>query len=220
MVKIKNTFFIPIGCSCINHFQLDFFCNENQTINHERIGGLLDWAITTPESTIQLFKYFLDGSIKNVLIERKNYIKEKGRVKNTKFDGLYFWHDPDVLDSPNNFEAFQNKINHLVSNMIGISRSGSPSVSIWSNVQPNLFSAVSEIKDWKDFQLSKDHYESIKILALEFFGSSNKSFFITKKEDLLFEDCLREDIITFELARGPDYQGSVGLFAPLIEKLI
>lgn len=220
MIKINNTFFIPIGCSCINHFQLDFFLANNASINHKRFGGLLDWTITTTASTIQLLNFFLDGSIKDVVLNRDNYVHEKDKVKNVVFDGLYFWHDTDALDSFNKFQIFQNKVNHLIDNMLDVAKERNNALLIWSNIQPNLLSATSLLRKWSDFQIEKNQYETIKLLSREFFGQHSKNVFLTREEDKVFDNDNSDDVVLFDLPRCSDYQGPAGLYAPLLSQFM
>jgi len=85
---VDKVIYLPIGCSCINQFQLNF-----------RFGvagydsQLFDWSITTPDSTI------------DILREKKLFINDLNEIEflsinipySERMPGYFIWHLDKIL---------------------------------------------------------------------------------------------------------------------------
>ena len=76
---LNNICLIPVGCSCINQFQLNFLVENNP--DAYGIRGLFDWNIVSPQSTIEVLQSIVEGSVYKIFTTRENYTIERGRLK-------------------------------------------------------------------------------------------------------------------------------------------
>lgn len=218
MIQIQNVNFIPIGCSCINQFQLNF--NFGNNANAIKKGSLFDWNITSPQSTVEILKAVVENKLYQSIGDRNNYILENGYLRNVAFESFYFWHEDGkkVLSTKTEFESFKFKVWHLIDNFLQTTQSEN-NLLIWSNIQPNLQDAIAHLSfDWDIYRLTKTHYDEILELSSNIFRKGRDCVFISRKEDVEISDSLFENVIVLELDRGGDYQGSIDLYSPIFKK--
>ena len=221
MIRFNNLNLIPIGCSCINHYQLDF--NFLGKPNAKRKGGLFDWSIASPQSTLEIFQAIADGTAHRLFTGRDNYeLEQHKRLKNTAFESFYFWHEdgPKVLGAEAEFEAFQSKVVHLIDNLLQAAQSES-NVLLWSNIQPNLQSVVSPYHSgWNAYKLNSQQYENISTLATYLFGKNSRCIFISREEDCEFPGLPPENVVIMQLERSENFRGAVDLYSPIFRSIL
>lgn len=221
MIRFNNLNLIPIGCSCINHYQLNF--NFNGKPNASRKGGLFDWNIASPQSTFEIFQAIADGTAHRLFTGRDNYeLEQHKRLKNTAFESFYFWHEDGrkILGTEAEFEAFQSKVAHLIDNLLWAAQSES-NVLLWSNIQPNLQSEVSTLSSgWNAYKLNSQQYENISTLATQLFGKSSRCIFISREEDSEFSGLPPENVVIMQLERSKSFKGAVDLYSPIFQSIL
>jgi len=240
VILFEEKIFIPIGCSCINQFQLDFYFGIQKPTLAQKIAGLFDWVrtssrpnvaqkksglfdwiIASPKSTIQVLEAIQSNNVHALFTDKCNYSIECGRLKNNAFESLYFWHEDGekILENDSQFHIFQSKVTHLIDNMLYVAKTGRCFL-LWSNVQPNLKSAVSFRSDgWDVFRLNEEHYVKITGLTKAIFGEDSRCSFICRTEDVDLPSSKLDDIIIIELERSNEFKGAVDLYAPIFNRM-
>lgn len=226
MLVLKDSYVIPIGCSCINQFQAKAYADQFIPAAEAR-GAIFDWNIMTPQSTIELLSLCSSGDIKSVLCDRRNYVAEDVaepmRLRNTAFDCLYFWHEDadSVLNGPpDNFEAFSSKVSRLIDNFL-LPGTASPVALLWSNIQPNLQQSTSRFSvTWDAFRLTRKTHERMCAAVYGLFGSGAEVIFSGRQEDVDRALWERPDVFVMELRRSSNFRGPPGFFTPMLTELL
>ena len=225
MITVEQKHIIPIGCSCINQYQLDFYFGRKypQPTRPLKRSSIFDWNVTTPESTIQFFQFVQAGNIKSIMCDRNNYTIEKGRLKNTAFECFYFWHENGAEITSENeeyFATFSKKVDHVLSNMLS-PKEGELVHLLWSNVQPNLKNTVSTLPlTWDAFRLSNEKYQKIVSAAQRIFGDKVKCTCIARLEDIDETLTNLSNVVLLDLGRSSDFKGNQNLYDSIFDKII
>lgn len=241
MILFENKCFIPIGCSCINQFQLDFYFGIKKPTFSRKLAklfskiaifprsksaqkkaGLFDWIVASPSSTIQILEAIVSNDVYSLFMDKKNYSIEYGYLKNNAFECLYFWHEDgkELLENDSQFSKFQSKVAHLIDNMLNATKV-EHCFLLWSNIQPNLkYSLLFRPDSWESFILNEAHYDKITALTKVVFGEDSKCIFIFRAEDANLPSLEPDDIFTIELERSRDFRGEVDLYAPILNSLL
>jgi hypothetical protein len=236
VILFEGKSFIPIGCSCINQFQLDFYFGIKKPTFAKKIAklfswiaifsksksakkkaGLFDWIIASPTSTIQVFEAILSNNVYRLFTDKSNYFIEYGYLKNNAFENLYFWHEDGkkILENDSQFSIFQSKVTHLIDNMLNVAKV-ERCFLLWSNVQPNLkYSLLFRPDSWESFRLNEEHYDKMIALTKVIFGEDSKCIFICRAEDVDLSSPKLDNIIIIELERSREFRGEADLYAPL-----
>jgi hypothetical protein len=216
MLKSQRKIIIPIGCSCINQFQIDFYFG-----NSNLIGSLFDWNVTTPGTTVQVMRCIQAGAAHSLFEDRSHYELESGYLKHAFFEGLYFWHENgrDIMDTKDseNFALFAGKVCHLIDNMTSFRDNVH---LIWSNIQPNLRSAVGDVGlRWDAFRLTRQRYADIKLEAGSVFNAPCFTF-ISREEDVEGDVAAQDDVIVMDVPRGTDFKGGKDLYREVFDSIM
>jgi len=221
MIAFETTLIKSAGCSCINQFQLQSYF-KRQSLQYVESGSIFDWAIVTPDSTLDFFEYLKAGCIDQVLTDRSNYVVERGRLKNTEFEGFYFWHERahEIMSGDDAaFAAFAAKVGHLQKKFVSVSP-GERSIFVWSNLQPNLKAATAGRPiSWEAFRLTVDRYERIENAIRETFGASALTVFATRRDDADPVLGGRDNLWLFDLDRTDDHRGPKLLFGDVFDRI-
>lgn len=216
----KNKLILPIGCSCINQFQI--------RLSAKFTGGRdavypLDWAITTPDATIDILSHPAPFIHTLTDLEIKH-----GRVRSVTHPGIYFWHINSDLQRDSMY--FQNLselapgIDFIVEKHHYMMKKLTVKVDevhcLWSNIQPNLKSAVDGLEAWDSFHLTTQRYYAIKERCNALPANKISVSFICRADDIDPPLCTKEDVFILECPRSPDYQGAPGLFDPIFDKIL
>jgi hypothetical protein len=133
---------------------------------------------------------------------------------------FYYWHLQKQLgfnaEITDKLDVWLPKIqsfhSYLSSKFLNAIRGSGKKCFVWSNIQPNLKSAVQSVGcEFEDFFLTLAKYESLKLL-LQSNSSNYKMVFVTRKEDCDFLVQEKDDVFLVDLARSRDYRGPHGLF--------
>jgi hypothetical protein len=181
---------------------------------------IFDWNIVTPDATSKVLKAISDKTYIELLANKENFCIKNSRLAWTAFPGFFFWHEDAhlIMESDQAFKQFVKKQMHMINNMIN--RSGSSVGCIWSNIQPNLFSATLSVSaSWSDFELSFERAENIKNNAMVLFGPKTRIIYVTRQEDVKNGVGNFFDLEVLELPRGRDFRGEPGLFNPAFMRL-
>ena len=222
MITFEQKHIIPIGCSCINQHQIDFYFGRRDP-RPPKHSSIFDWNVTTPESTIQFFEFVQAGSIRSIMSDRKNYTIEKGRLKNTAFECFYFWHENGAEITSENeeyFATFSKKVDHVLSNMLS-PKEGEVVHLLWSNIQPNLKTMISILPlTWDAFRLSNEKYQKIVSAAQRIFGDKVKCTCIARLEDI--DETLTDlsNVVVLDLERSGVFRNDPNLYDAVFDKII
>lgn len=219
MVVGEGKCFIPIGCSCINKFQIDFYFKKKAPSFVTR-GSLLDWMIVSPRSSVEYLNCVADVRANCIFENKENYAIDGGYMHNKHFKGFYFWHEDalNILEG-SGFLNFSEKVTHLLSNSLDVA--GQQIFLIWSNIQPNLLSDIGKTSMvWEDFFLSQEVYESLKASAVRAYGNDARLVCVCRSEDIDTSLIGKSDIFILDLPRGNDYIGNEFLYAPIFDQLL
>jgi hypothetical protein len=216
---LDSTFVLPIGCSCINQFQI------NQSPQFRFTGGtatFFDWLITKPDATVDVLKARAPFVRSLDDLELVN-----GRVRSRAHPGLYFWHmSKDVPGAPMRLsdlsevaagiEGFVAKHAHVMGKLNALPESVH---CLWSNIQPNLRNDVQGLEDWQDFHLTHQRYEALKQACSTLPAKNVAVTFVVRAEDA--EAALHDldDVVLIDCPRSEDYRGTPGLFNPAFERI-
>lgn len=225
---VDNVVYLPIGCSCINQFQLNF-CFENKHYDSQ----LFDWSITTPDATIAILR------------DKKTFINGLDDIEflsaNIPFSrlmpGYFIWHLEKMLPkeqlpiaSRADLSPFINNLiekhKYQINKMFGM---GPFEVRcIWSNIQPNLKrSTEPRGVNFSDFFLSVSRYKQIKALVKERWVNSS-AWFVVRAADVDEVLIGQPDVVVLNLERSSayngvkntsDFKGEKHTFAPLWERI-
>ncbi len=152
MIRLDDKAIIPIGCSCINQFQIEFYFGK------ERCSGLpFQWTIATPRTSVEILEAASRGALADLFFDRSDFEMDGDHMRNRHFEGFYHWHEDAaaVLDrEAEDFERFTRKMAYLGENMCAVD---GPVWLLWSNLQPNLRQEIEDNTrlDWSDFRLTQ-----------------------------------------------------------------
>lgn len=217
MLRLADRAVLPIGCSCINQFQIDGHFGKGAAR-----GSLFQWIIATPRATAQVFNRLRAGTLASAFEDRADFRLDGNRLAHRRFDGLYHWHEAgrDVLDirRPEHFHRFRSKVRHLIANTRA---ADVPVWLLWSNIQPNLRGAVEEVEglDWNDFRLTRQAHAEIRWAAGEVFADP-RFVFVGRREDIDRDLWDRPDVTLMDLPRSEKFRGPPGLFADILADVV
>lgn len=208
--KTEKNYFVPIGCSCINQFQLDFRFGK---VGYD--SQLFDWNIVTPDSTIQIINSIGSPFVNSIddLSLHSNKI-----LKSNTLPGFYWWHMEhfinkdfsflSIKDFEPYFADFKQKHDYQISKFDSIKNHSI--IFLWSNVQPNLKYACGNFLE--QFILTKSRYQGIKEVVNNSFASA-KVIFLVRPE--LVEDCVlgHKDVFKIDVPYSNDYKGETSLYS-------
>ncbi|PTW59142.1 hypothetical protein C8N35_108179 [Breoghania corrubedonensis] len=215
MIHLDDTTIIPIGCSCINQFQIDFFFGKERSR-----GSLFQWSITTPRATVEVLEQARAGTLAPLFAARERFEMEGAHLHNRCFDGFYHWHeDGEAIlgHDAERFARFAEKSLHLMSNTFAAT---GPVWLLWSNIQPNL---RQEIEDntrlaWADFRLTRARRDAIRTAAHNVFADP-RFVFVGRKEDVDAELWGDEEVVLMDLPRSDKFRGAKGLYAEVFARI-
>lgn len=206
---------VPVGCSCINRFQL-----QHAFPSRKHGTGLFDWNICAPATTIAVLDMEASGALRQRLADPDRYGLDRGigHLVHADLPGLYFWHeDRTAAASIAGRQSLASKISHLAATFFD---SNVPTHFIWSNVQPNLKGAIERGTGlpWSAFILTADVCNTLQEKLAKRFPDATVSF-ITRREDC--DDVIADhpDVHVMELPRGQDYEGAPQLFMPVFSAI-
>jgi hypothetical protein len=215
--KNEKAYFVPIGCSCINQFQLDFRFGK---LNYE--SQLFDWSIVTPDSTIKIIdsknKPFIN-SITDLSLHSSKILRSES------LPGFYWWHMKRFIKGDLNFSSIQDfepyftefkaKHNYQISKFFNISHDSI--VFLWSNLQPNLKFACGSMLD--EFILTNSRYRNLKEVVNSAFTNA-KIIFLVRPE--LVESTLvgQKDVIKIDIPYSSDSKGETSLYSVVWNRFI
>ena len=213
---------LPIGCSCITQFQLQ---GSTRLAASSMPGYLFDWAICTPESTVEV----LDRQ--TPFVEREGDLELVGdRVRSSAIPGFYFWHIKHYLqiaDSvrisdlslhPEGLRRFLDQHRHVMGKF---GHHLDEVHCVWSNIQPNLAHAVQEVGEpWSQFFLTPERYSAIKASCARLRARRVAVWFVCRSEDVDVSLVGHEDVVVLDVPRSKtEFKGSTGLFDPVFERM-
>lgn len=231
MLTITSTgeCFLPIGCSCINQFQLEFFASAAPD-RYRASGSPFRWNIITPEATARLLEAVQADKYFSLLDVPDDIVWDASWPCSRKIDGLYFWHIAKDVGAGNRMEArvllqdhavfaqFKSKYDRLLKKLFELPRE---TVFVWSNIQPNLKAAIELVErvTWDDFILTDERMGAIKhsLRALGF--DDPACVWICRQEDCAVRDPM-PDIHLMQLPRSEDYKGEAGLFDEIYRRCL
>jgi hypothetical protein len=215
----RDILVLPVGVSCINQFQMRF---SRKFAFRDGSAYPFDWAITTPDTTIEILEErtaFVNGLNDLEIIN--------GRVRSTVHPGIYFWHINwdlgttgalfrELADLSPGIDVFIRKHQHMVGKL---SMAMDEVHCLWSNIQPNLQSAVETLEPWENFRLTEQRYAAIKEKCSLLQAKNISVSFVCRAEDadpVLHE---RPDVFILECPRSEDFKGKPGLFDPVFDEI-
>lgn len=220
---------LPIGCSCINQFQLEYFASSVPD-EYRASGSPFRWNITTPEATARLLMEVQNKRRFSLLETPDDIVWDSGWPCSRKIKGLYFWHIAKDVGASNRhearllledcavFERFKSKYDRLLDKLFELPRE---TTFIWSNIQPNLKEAVEMLGlvSWEDFVLTSRHMTDIK-RALHALGFEDaRCVWICRHEDCAVDEPDSE-IHLMHLPRSDEFKGQSGLFDEIYRSLL
>lgn len=215
MIEETGARFVPIGCSCINQFQLQYaFASATMKT------GLFDWTICAPSTTLAILDLEAAGDLRALLSNADAYGLDRGigHVVHRDLPGLYFWHeDRTAVGSEDGRRRLAEKVVHLTDNIFA---STAPTHFVWSNLQPNLKAAVEggTTLPWHAFTLTEEVRGALRQRLDRRFPHATVSF-VTRAEDCAETLPQHGDVHVFDVPRSPDYEGAPGLYAPVFAAL-
>ena len=233
MIVFEHKNIIPIGCSCINQFQIQYYFADLDPEKKLPV-SIFDWNIVTPDSTIKFLKMLRDKEIKSVMCDINNYqVTKAGLLRNTVFEAFYFWHEKTeglLSNDDNKFDIFQSKVCHLIDNFYHTHQRSFVDL-LWTNIQSNLKQTANLINlPWERFFLTKDRYSKMSSLGADLFGSKTRVTFVVRIEDLEEPGMAKLPNVHVLNSSRPvfregdsemsDYAGTPNLFAPVFDKLV
>ena len=222
MVIYNNNYYIPIGCSCINQFEIRRALDGSQK-QYSSKSSFFDWVISTPDSTIQLLNLLFEGREMSILSNKNDYHIVNGKLAHKYFEGLIFYHEDalKILSDSVVFDNFLNKITHQLSTFLQECIPGGKRIFLWSNCQPNLQHEMrnfpSEIRE--NFSLSHDRYLEILGCVDKIFGDSLCNFIVrpSDTDEILLE---QYNVHPLEISATSNYDGLDNLFPiPILSKI-
>lgn len=220
---------LPIGCSCIIQFQIEFFAVSAPT-DYQVSGSPFRWNITTPEATAHLLNAVCENRNYSLLDSPEDIVWDATWPCSGKIPGLYFWHIAKEVGAANRMEArtllqdaavfarFKSKYDHLLA---GLSELPRDTVFVWSNIQPNLKAAIEMVEQvaWDDFILTDERMMDIK-RALRALGFNDPAcVWICRQEDCAIS-VPPPDVHLMPLERSDEYKGEVGLFDEIYRRCL
>lgn len=209
----KKHYIVPIGCSCITQFQLNFAYTEKQYVSQ-----IFDWNLFTPDSLINI----LESNFESLANASENIqIHLPGIVKAGNLPGYYWWHANKIIGENKSFQsieefeekigsAFRSKLHYQIDKFMNISDS-SNLVFIWSNAQPNLKKALTVHWESNDFNLTNNRYQKICSLIKGKYPNSTVKFAV--REEITDKEILcQEDVYVINVPISDEYEGDKSLF--------
>ncbi len=214
---------MTIGCSCINRFQFDFFQRRHPGSEVHFVKSLFDWNIVSIVGTTTILQRALDGTLRDALADASLFhVDWEALLFHDEIPGFCVFHEEDIartFDDPAQKDALTSKLLHLAAPLLNPSYPGRTHL-IWSNIQPNLPSAVENVIPWETFQLTTERYQTLKALGQALFGEETGFSFHNIREDIAPELIGAKDVRLFDLPRGPDYEGSFELYDSLLAGIV
>jgi hypothetical protein len=221
---VNDVIYLPIGCSCINQFQLDFRFGRARSDSQ-----IFDWSITTPDATIAILRE------KNAFITEFDDIKfvSPNILFSRAMPGYFIWHLNKIL--PREYLPISNKADlepafHVLvdKNKYQVDKffkSNSVEVRcIWSNVQPNLKRSTKGM-NFADFFLTKSRYDQIKSMVNETWANSS-TWFVVRAADVDEVLIDQPDVVVLNLDRATgsqqnkwDFMGEENTFLPVWDRI-
>lgn len=216
MLQLDDEVIVPIGCSCINRFQLEYFFGPERCR-----GSLFQWTIATPRATCQVLEHAAAGTLTTAFAEPRQFELDAGHLRHRGLDGLYFWHEdgPAILDlaDGSRFAAFQAKLRHLLDNTFG---AGKPAWLLWSNVQPNLRRETRRTRlEWADFRLTRATRAALRAAAAPVFRDP-RFVFVGRREDVDPDLWDAPDVVLLEVPRSDKFRGARNLYAQVFNRIL
>lgn len=220
---------LPIGCSCISQFQLEFFAAAHPG-EFNASGSFFRWNIITPEATARLLSELQINKNFSLFDSRDDVIFDAGVPCSRKIEGIYFWHIhrdvgarsraelPAILDTDAAIAKLKLKYDHLLSKLRELPRE---TLFVWSNIQPNLQSTVAALNhlSWNDFILTSERMAAIRQSLRTLGFESTKCVWICRQDDCAVTEPSAE-IRLMELPRSGEYKGQQGLFDVIYRSLL
>ena len=215
MIHLHDKTIIPIGCSCINQFQIDFFFGKERCI-----GSLFQWIIATPRTTVEVLESARAGTLEGLLADRDQLEMDGAHMRNRNFHGLYLWHEDAgaILGrEAEPYARFADKTLHLSQNMFAAE---GPVWLLWSNIQPNLRQEVEDNTrlDWDAFRLTRVLRDAIRAAARDMFDDPH-FVFVARREDVDAELWDDGDVVLMELPRSDKFRGAKDLYADVFREI-
>lgn len=119
----------------------------------------------------------------------------------------------DQNDIVTNFSIIQSRHQYQCEKFKHILTQSEKILFIWTNIQPNLKSAIESVGDDFDrYMLTHDRYTNIK-LACHKLTPNHKVIFVTRDCDCVTRLHLEPEVVILkQIPRSRDYMGSDGLF--------
>ena len=215
MILLDDKAIIPIGCSCINQFQIEFHFGKERCR-----GSLFQWTIATPRSTVEVLEHAKAGTLGALSGDRSQFELDGTHLRNRNFDGFYHWHeDAGGLLGPQDapFSRFAEKMAHLSEGTFTVD---GPVWLLWSNIQPNLRQEVEDNTrlGWDDFRLTRARRDAIRTAARTVFDDPH-FVFVGRSQDVDEELWHDEDVMLMELPRSDKFRGAKGLYADVFARI-
>lgn len=217
----ENTLILPVGCSCINQFQIlqTSLLNDWQHTAH-----FFDWIIASPDDTIKLLndlKPFLSSIDDFEIVNRK--------VRSKHYPGIYFWHMAEALGLNiayiNSLEDIKKDIHFAIEKynymLLKMSEIKTDIHCLWTNIQPNLKHDLEWVgEDWNNFYLTQKRYYQIQEKCAKLSPNKVKTWFIVRPEDIDQSLLGKEDVILLNVPLSSDYKGAIGMYDVVFEKIL
>ena len=212
---IGDKIIVPIGCSCITQFQLNFFYSH-QKYNSQ----IFDWTLFTPDSLISI----LDSNFESLLKALENIrFFRPGIVKAGNLPGYYWWHVNEIcktsqrgFQSIEEFEDkigtnFKNKIKYQIKKFKKINDANNL-IFIWSNTQPNLKEVLKTHWENEDFNLTSFRYRKICTIIKNIYPQSTLRFAV--RPEITDKEILgRKNVYVINTPISNEYMGNPFLFS-------
>ncbi len=211
----QSHYIVPIGCSCINQFQLNFKFGQSSYDSQ-----LFDWNIITPHSTIEIFKskgLTFVNSLNDLSLHSECILKSE------RLPGFYWWHMnqfvqgnihySSIKDFEPYFDSFKNKHQHQVEKFFRMNPNNI--TFLWSNLQPNLKSACQSFFD--QFTLTSSRYHMMKDAIAESFKGA-KTIFLVRPELVETDILVNDDVMKFDLPYSEEFKGDENLFSSVWDR--
>lgn len=223
MMRLDTKAVVPVGCSCINQFQIQYFLKRIGNPG-AAMSSFFDWNIISPYSTSQIIRALIAGEAKEIIATRRNYRLENGYLRNIAFEAVYFWHYPitSITEFDGDvFEDFVSKISYLLDNFMN-NAFGDRRYHLWTNIQPNLKAAIALVDaKWDLFFLTESNYLEIAESLSSLFKDS-RTMFVVRESDVDKRLIGADDVVILNLERSDDlliYKGPENLYDPIFRKL-
>jgi hypothetical protein len=221
MIIYQDKFYVPIGSSCINQFEIRRRA-ESFGQSYVSKSSFFDWIIITPTSTIQLLHLIFEGRHHKIFSDFSYYSIINDKLVHKYFEGLIFYHEKAeiILNDSDKFDDFKMKTIHQLDNFVNFTVGKSP-VFIWSNCQPNLRHEMrnfpTEIS--QSFSLTRRVHEHLLSILNKIFTDDFKCYFISRSSDL-DKSIESEYLIVLDIPEITNYDGLSNLFPePVMAKI-